>query len=1088
MAQQPAWRTLAGCPGVTGTNDGPGISARFSNPSGIAVDATGTIYVADSENHVIRKINAAGFVSTVAGTPGQPGWQDGPAINALLSYPAALALDAAGNLYIGDGCVIRKLSAAGDVTTIAGQPEAYGYRDGTGTNAWFSSIGGLALDADDNVYVADGGNYVIRKVSPDGAVSTLAGQAGQYGWQDGSGTNALFGTVQGLALDSAGSLYVADASVIRKVTRAGFVTTWVGQPDRWGYRDGKGTSAWLNGPVGLATDNQGNVYLAEAQNRCIRKVSPDGEVSTLGGDAWANNTHNDSLGPFARFNWPGAIAVDPSGHLLVADSGNSTIRYGSVGPEPRPEILLQPRSHIAEEGTNVTLGVTAQHAAVLTYQWLANGHLIEAATNATLVVSNLTEADSGEYRVAVSDGVGFVLSRPASLQVRRTQGSSPNPLDNWQRLSGPPLTDIHGLAYGNGRYVAIGGGSEWWLPPELRGSVATSTDGASWVKQFPITSECLNDVAFGNGTFVVVGKNGTVFTSTNGLAWEAQTLTPEGLPDLHGIAFDQGIFVAVSGDANGSIWTSADGCDWANRGINSGVSFMAVAAQDGSFIAVGNTIVTSTNGVDWEPANLASVSTNYLGQEITLQHIAWGNGMILAAGHGGSGVLVSSNGLEWQDAAPTNGCAIARVSFANGQFLAMDEGSGGVSTSPDGFEWSPPARIRCGERSAYQPHLRFEQGLFVATGDAGALFSSSDGNSWVLREPQQAMPFVAGTMIEVEGRWFGAGWPGIETTTNGSDWSVLLRADSLTGLAYGEGKLVAVGGNDVIFSSEDGGATWIDRSPHLSYGTKTPWLSRIAFGGGVFVARGYLQNDDGYSQSGHMLCSSNLITWTAADFAGTNSLSDVAYGAGLFVALLNRGEGNKEILTSTNGLSWQTAATFPTYWLNTLAYGNGRFVVGTSSRTTITSSDGKRWSEFTGQEVGSFDRIVFGNGLFLASSSSALWTSPDGVTWTQCAAPAVSYFQTIAAGDGVFFAVGDDQILYRSGPFEIRLGNPRWLPNTSLEWTVTGTPHIDYRIEFSEDLLNWQELTRVTNAPAVYPFRDPAAAAYPSRFYRVITE
>jgi sugar lactone lactonase YvrE len=1089
----PAWRTLAGCPGQTGTNDGPGVSARFSYPSGIAVDAAGIIYVADSGNNVIRKINPAGLVSTVAGKPGQWGWEDGSVTNALFYYsPGTMALDADGNLYVADGCAIRKLSTAGVVSTIAGQSGVRGYSNGVGTNALFGyGVGGLALDQSGDLYVADSENYVVRKVSPAGVVSTVAGQAGVYGHLDDVGTNALFRYIGGLAIDTNGNVYVADSdnSLIRKISPAGLVTTWVGQPGKQGYRDGQGTNAWFVSPSGLAIDRQGNIYVTETGNRCVRKISPEGEVSTLGGDAWLS-VHRDGLGPFATFVSPCAAALDSSGHLLVVDS--STIRYGSLGPEPQPRILSQPRNETVPEGANVTFSVIAQGAAPLTYQWMVNGNVLAGATNTSLALPSVQEADAGEYRVAVSDGVGYVWSFPASLRVRRTQAASPAPWDNWHPLASLPLRDIHGLARGHGRYVAIGEG-DWY---GLGGSIANTTDGEHWVKQIPITSENLNSVAFGNGLFVVVGNNGTVLTSTNGLAWEAQTLTAEGLPNLRGIAFARGLFVVVSGDANGSIWTSPDGIDWTNRGMDFGVSFMAVMAQGDQFIALGNTIMVSTNGTDWEPAE---VPASYLGEEILLEHIAWANGTFLAAQHWGGALATSSTGLEWRDVTPTNELSLSRVTGGNGRFFAVDSNSGGIRVSTDGMAWTAPAVINSGGRTCAQPHLCFEGGLFVATGVAtgewSAVFTSSDGNSWRFSEQEKAIPFVPGTIIAPEGRYFGVAGGiasfgvegiGIATSSNGSDWTVLLPTNNFDCIAYGGGILVAIGGEEQIVSSPDNGATWTDRSPHLSYGTSTPYLSRMTCGGGVFVAIGGL-NDTNRIERGHILASSNLVNWIATDFAPTNSLSDVAYGDGLFVTLLNRSRTEADILTSMNGWSWNTAASFPTIELRSVAYGHGRFVVGTSAGTVITSPDGITWKEQAVAGVYYFSRVFFGNGVFLAWANGTLWISADGVAWKECAIPPVSYFQSVGVGEGTFLVLGDDSVLYQSGPIE-RVGSPRWLPNLDLEWTVTGAPHLNYRIEFSEDLLDWRTLTHLTNAPATSPFTDPDASTRPSRFYRVMTE
>ena len=1094
--ESPVWRTLAGYPNATGTNDGPGISARFSNPSGIAADPAGNIYVADSGNCVIRKISPAGLVSTLAGQPGQWGSQDGPATNALFRFPTALALDTSGNLYLADNSAIRKLSAVGSVTTIAGQPDVSGYRDGAGTNALFGySIGGLALDTNGNLYVADSGNWVVRRISPAGVVSTVAGQPGIQGYVDDIGTNALFGyPIGGLALDTNGDLYVADTgnNVIRKISPAGVVTTWVGQPGKEGYRDGQGTNAWFWGPSGLTIDSQGNLYVTECYNRCVRKISPQCVVSTLGGDAWvwadpyygaeaSSRGHRDGIGPFATFSWPGAAALDSSGHLVVVDSSDSTIRYGSLASEPRPRILSQPRSQTVQEGTNVTFSVVAQGTAPLTYQWLANGAVLSGATGTSLALRSVLEGDSGEYCVAVSDGVGYVLSFRASLQVCKAKTVSPAPLNNWRPVASLALQHIHGLAHGNGCYVAIGGADD--NSSEVNGLVVTSTNGEHWVKQPPISPAPLNSVAFGNGLFVIVGDGGAVLTSTNGLAWEAQTLTAEGMPDLSGITFDQGLFVAVSDDANGSIWTSPDGRNWTNRGIDFGVSFRGVSAAEGKFIAVGNTIVVSTNGLDWEPGE---VPANYLGQETLLEHIAFANGIFLAAQDSGGLVAASTNGLDWRDITPTNGLSLGRVTGGNDRFVAVEGNSGGVSLSTDGVVWSAPVVTNSDGQTCSDPHLCFKDGLFVATGDNGLLFTSPDGNSWSFHQQQHVIPFVPEMMINVAGRYFAAGGAyGIATSTNGSDWEIAQTPCYARLLLYGGGSLVAIGTWGEIFSSEDGGATWTDRSGHLDQSCYC-YLNQMTYGRGVFVGVGYDEDKYGSTQ-GRVLSSSNLVNWVVTDLAPTNALYDVTYGSDLFVAILNNHyEGGGGILTSRNGFSWNTTATFPG-WLYAVAYGNGRFVIA-SGTGVITSADGITWKQHdvAGMNNGDLSSIVFGNGLFLTTVNSGLWSSADGITWSQCA-PDVS-LRIVVVGEGCFLGFGGRPcIAYQSGPIE-RVGNPRWLPNLDLEWTVTGAPHLNYRIEFSEDLLSWRTLTRVTNARSTSPFIDPEAATRASRFYRVVTE
>jgi sugar lactone lactonase YvrE len=1148
--QSPSWRTLAGYPGAPGTNDGPGISARFSRLSGIAAGADGSIYVADSDSHVIRKIDREGIVSTVAGRPGQDGWRDGPATDALFRAPKALAIDAGNNLYVGDGFCIRKLSADGQVTTIAGDPHSAGYRDAVGTNALFGSaeIGGLALDINGNVYVAD--CYLIRKVSPVGFVSTVAGQHLVNGYRDGIGTNALFGSAAGLAFDSHGILFVADRgnSVIRKIDASGLVTTWAGQPGKAGYRDGQGTNAWFAEPAGLALDREGNVYVTESTdsrwgmgNRCIRRISPAGVVSTIGGDAWQRGRHRDGadydvphrdgLGPFATFCSPCAIAVNGRGDFVVADNGYAaTVRYGSFQPDPQPKILSRPRSQTVMEGATVSLSVAAQSVRRLAYQWLVNGAVLTGATNNSLTLENVTignvhAADGWEYRVAVSDGVGYVLSLPASLQVRRAPSSGFSAWDHWQPVASEALQAIRGLAYGNGCYVAIGDGSgaDYLELADWGGLLATSSDGARWVTQLPITRERLNGIAFGNGLFVAVGEDGAVFTSTDAQTWEAQELAGEAAPNLSGIAFDHGLFVAASSDANGSIWTSPDGRNWTNRWVDYGASFLAVSAAGGRFVAVGNTILVSTHGTNWEPARVPS---SYLGQEFSLESIGYANGIFLAAeefseSQASSGRLAASiNGVDWWSLTSSNQFAFGRVTGAHSRFLAVDAHSGGISTSTNGTNWTAPEIIATDKETWCQlpslcvadgrcqlPRLCVADGLFVATigrpaavfttvygqstsstvyGRPGALLTSADGQSWALHRKERDRSLVPVTTIKAGARYFGV-TDHFETvtSTNGSDWDVLPTPCPISALAYGQGTLVGVHERCIV-SSNDDGATWTDRTPPTN-SSRGITFGGVVYGNGVFIAR----RSDGWGRQ-DILSTSNLVYWARTDLPSGNlvSVSDIAYGGGRFVAILRHFQNEiwrgASILTSTNGFHWQTAAEFPTDFLYRVAYGNGRFVIRAGEGTVITSSDGVNWIQHAVPGMEWAGAPVFGNGLFVIFDGySRLWISSDGVAWTECGAPEGTGW-SVTAGEGVFFAY-QFPILYRSGPVE-RLGNPRWVPNSGLEWTVTGAPRIDYRIEYSEDLLNWQTLSRVKNAPAGHPFIDPAGAVRPSRFYRVVTE
>lgn len=263
--------TLAG--GSPGFADGNGASAQFNNPAGVAVDAQGNIYVADCFNHRIRKITTAGVVSTLAGNSTN-GFADGNGSSALFNAPRGVALDAQGNIYVADADNhrIRKITPAGVVSTMAGNGNA-GYADGNSTSAEFSFPRGVSVDAQGNIIVADQDNHRIRKITPTGVVSTIAGN-GILGFADGTGTAAQFRYPGSVAVDTQGNVYVADINNqrIRKITSAGVVSTLAGN-GTLGFADGSGTLAQFYYPVSVDLDAQGNIYVADQDNNRIRKIT-----------------------------------------------------------------------------------------------------------------------------------------------------------------------------------------------------------------------------------------------------------------------------------------------------------------------------------------------------------------------------------------------------------------------------------------------------------------------------------------------------------------------------------------------------------------------------------------------------------------------------------------------------------------------------------------------------------------------------------------------------------------------------------------------------------------------------------------------
>jgi hypothetical protein len=329
--------TLAGVAGSLGSADGTNSAARFHHPARVAVDSAGNVYVADTGNFTIRKATLAGtnwVVTTLAGVAGSSGTNDGTGSAARFNYPEAVAADSVGTVYVADSFnnTLRKLTPAGVVTTLAGLTTGGpGTVDGTGSAARFNSPHIAAVDSAGNIYVASGDN-TIRKVTPVGpswAVTTLAGQAGSSGTNDGTGSAARFNAPFEVALDSAGNLYVADAgnNTIRRLTPVGtnwVVTTLAGLAGSFGEGDGPGIAARFDGPAGVAVDRAGNVYVADNGNCTIRLVTPAGSVETLAGSR--NHGSADGIGAAAEFNYPYDVALDNAGNLYVADYGNNTIR------------------------------------------------------------------------------------------------------------------------------------------------------------------------------------------------------------------------------------------------------------------------------------------------------------------------------------------------------------------------------------------------------------------------------------------------------------------------------------------------------------------------------------------------------------------------------------------------------------------------------------------------------------------------------------------------------------------------------------------------------------------------------------------
>ena len=396
--------TLAGSAGANGSADGTGGTARFYQPLGLAADATGTLYVADNANCIVRSVSmSTGAVTTLAGTAGNFGNTNGttPA-SARFNCPSGLVVDTAGtNLYVsdpGNRTVRRIVLPAGTVTTYAGAAGVNGAVDGPVGTARFARPYGLTLDPNGDLLMTDAGNFEVRRIDLSGnVVSTLAGSIGGRGYADGTGGAARFSDPHNIAIDSAGNFYVSDFgnAVIRKVTPAGVVTTLAGSPGNTGTADGTGSAARFGGPRGLAVDSAGNVFVADAANNSVRQITPGGVVTTFAGSTAGTAGYANLTGTAALFRNPVGVAVDSTGNVYVSDFGNNAIRM--ISPAAVVSTLAGDSTGVA--GSIDGVGTAARFRG-------PRGVAFDVTTDNVVVA----DRDNGTVRLIASDGTVSTLA------------------------------------------------------------------------------------------------------------------------------------------------------------------------------------------------------------------------------------------------------------------------------------------------------------------------------------------------------------------------------------------------------------------------------------------------------------------------------------------------------------------------------------------------------------------------------------------------------------------------------------------------------------------------------------------------------
>ncbi|MHA4846074.1 NHL domain-containing protein [Flavitalea antarctica] len=428
-------------PGWTG-DGGPASSAEIFYPFNMESDAAGNLYFSEVGNHIIRKVDSRGIISTVVGTSQNAGFagDGGPATSAKLNNPTGIAVDKNGIIYIADWLNhrIRKTDAAGRITTIAGTGViGYSGDGGPAINAKLNLDGAvdLALDSRGNLYITQPALFVVRKIDPAGIITTVIGNGTKgYSGDNGNALNAQLSLPNGIAIDKNDNIYVADAgsNTVRKITPAGIITTFAGGAGT-GYAGdgGPATSAkfQIGSPTGVATDGCGNLYIADYSNHVIRKIDAAGIITTVAGNNVGNVTGNGGPATAASIWFPANVAVDPANNFYIPDAFNNTIRKVTIaGDASISNITLTSDNPGLCEGSKLTFKATiVNEAAVSRYEWFVNG----ALTNVTSKQFESTALKNGDKvkLIIVPNGSACTAGpNPKSMEMVVGLKISPKPL------------------------------------------------------------------------------------------------------------------------------------------------------------------------------------------------------------------------------------------------------------------------------------------------------------------------------------------------------------------------------------------------------------------------------------------------------------------------------------------------------------------------------------------------------------------------------------------------------------------------------------------------------------------------------------
>ena len=950
-------------------------------PWQIRVDAGGNIFVANRGavlGDEFIKLNASGELL----------WRKPAGPMAI----AHMTLDPVGNLFAaGSGLFVVKL-------------------DSNGNELWRSRFAreGSFIDNPQGI-AAHGSGVSVGFAAYDTSVSLQRFSAAHYDaagvevWRD-SYTNAggsVHGMVgdanQGIYLTGMGDPFPGDFQTLKfDVAAHPLRPTVLSSP-----RDLEVVAGTNSASFSVTTANGPNTFQWRRDGRAV----PDATNATL----VLTSLNIDHAGGYS-------VIVSNSYDYVVTPEAQLTVRT----PPNLSWGIFTATNQTLVEGNELVLRADAQGDGPITFEWRRNGALL-AQTNSSLIREGVTAADGGVYTVVARSPFGSDTNAPIPVTVIPRSA-----VDEWRWVRPRPQgNSLTGVAFGNGRFIAVGWG----------GVVLNSTDGINWAVT-NLSHFDLAGVSFGNGVFVIASGSGAIYSSADGHTWTVRAPPFSADSWSYSVSFVNGRFV-VNGQ---EIRSSLDGIEWTNHGLSPANSRPVAFGAGHYLIPVYGYNLISTNLNDWRPHSLGN-------NLYELVSAAYGNGVFVINNWGE--LYTSPNGTN-----VTNRYAVpyaVHVAFLNGRFFSLGST---IETSVDGASWT-----RVAEGFFHQSlwSITHGNGMYVAVGYNGVMATSPDGQTWTatLRSLADYRGMAYGN-----GRYVVVGREESRTSTDGEAWSPISwpGTEEPADIAWANGTFVVVGADGELLTSKDG-TTW------ASIPLARNDLRTVIHDGTRFVVAGERT----------LVLSTNGIGWTQLVVPELASMQAFAFGNGTYVASVFRG-----FQVSTNALDWESVINPAS--VRSLAFGNGNFV-GLTLDSAAVSTDGLTWSTYRLPPGFVAESVVFANGMFVASSGGTIATATNGQDWILHPTPAQLIGGRIFFANGALWVVGEDEVIIRSAQLQPAIRTRK--TGTGLELKVHAYPGQTYRLQRAAALGTWTDFQTFTPQTETTTLIDSNTLG--SAFYRILS-